>query len=203
MFKKVKMGQEEPFKGNSGELGLFSNGRAEGNSRCVVFHMGGVQYHLRNVLNKKHVKFKQNLEKRRDKKWKQFQQNTIKERRARKSHTDTGYRKTTKVESILTELKLEQRVMLEGNENNVDVYKRKDDRPIFAQIAPNKNITDNRKFRKKRSKTYAEAMQSVQTSNSGGEVVEPLKPPNVLKEKNHDFNRIIGIDLESIYARLR
>ena len=41
MFKKVKMGQEEPFKGNSGELGLFSNGRAEGNSRCVVYHMMG------------------------------------------------------------------------------------------------------------------------------------------------------------------
>ena len=137
------MGQEEPFKGNSGELGLFSNGRAEGNSRCVVFHMGGgggVQYQLRNILNKKHVKFKQNLEKRRDKKWKQFQKNTIKERRARKSHTDTGYRKTTKVESILTELKLEQRVMLEGNENNVDVYKRKAIAQFSLRSLPTKTL---------------------------------------------------------------
>ena len=92
--------------------------------------------------------------------------------------------------------------MVEENENSANVCKRKDDRPIFAQIAPNKNITDNRKFRKKRSKTYAEALQSVGTSNSGGEVLEPLKAPNVLKKENHDFNRIVGIDLEGIYARL-
>ena len=52
-------------------------------------------------------------------------------------------------------------------------------------------------------KTYAEAVQSVGKSNSGGEVLEPLKAPNVLKEENHDFNRTVGIDLESIYARLR
>ena len=92
--------------------------------------------------------------------------------------------------------------MVEGNENSADVFKRKDDRPIFAQIDPNKNITDNRKFRKKRSKTYAEALQSVGTSNSGGEVLEPLKAPNVLKKENHDFNRIVGIYLEGVYARL-
>ena len=104
-------------------------------------------------LEQKHAKYKQNLEKRRDKKWKKFQQNAIKERRARKSHADTGYRKTTKVESILSESKREQRVMVQGNENNADLSKRKDDRPIFAELTRNKNITDNRKFRKKRSKT--------------------------------------------------
>ena len=76
-------------------------------------------------------------------------------------------------------------------------------RPIFAEIAPNKTITDNQKFRKKRSKIYAEALQSVGTSNSDDEVLEPRKAPNVLKEENHDFNRTIGINLESIYARLR
>ena len=57
-------------------------------------------------LEQKHAKFKQNLEKRRDKKWKKFQQNALKERRAQKSQADTGYRKTTKVESVLSELKL-------------------------------------------------------------------------------------------------
>ena len=36
----------------------------------------------------------------------------------------------------------------------------------------NRNITDNRKFRKKRSKTYAEALQNVGPLNSGGEVLE-------------------------------
>ena len=46
-------------------------------------------------------------------------------------------------------------------------------------------------------------MQSVGTSNFRGEVLEPLKAPNVLKEENHDFNRTGGIDLESIYVRLR
>lgn len=70
-------------------------------------------------------------------------------------------------------------------------------------IAPNKNITDNRKLRKKRSKTYAETLLSIWTSNSGGEVLEPLKAPNVLKEKNRNFNRTVGTDLECIYARLR
>ena len=143
------------------------------------------------------------LEKRRDKKWKKFQQNAIKEQRPRKSHADTGYRKATKVESILSESKIEQRVMVEGNENSTDVCKRTDDRRIFAEIAPNKNITDNQKFRKKRSKTYADALQSVGTSNTGGEVLEPRKTPNVLKEENHNFNRTVGINLESIYARLR
>ena len=89
--------------------------------------------------------------------------------------------------------------MVEGNENSADVCKTKDDRPIFAEIAPNKNITDNRKFRKKRSKTYAEALQIVGTSNSGAEVIEPLKAPHVLKEENRDFNRTAGIDLENIF----
>ena len=73
----------------------------------------------------------------------------------------------------------------------------------MAEIAPNKNITDNRKFRKKRSKTYAEALQSVETSNFGGEVLETLKEPNASKEENHDYKRTVGIDLESIYARLK
>ena len=41
MFKKVKIGQEAPFSGNSGELGLFSNGRADGNWRGIAFQMGG------------------------------------------------------------------------------------------------------------------------------------------------------------------
>ena len=85
------------------------------------------------------------------------------------------------MEFILSESKREQRVMVQGNENSADLSKRKDDRPIFAEIAPNKNITDNRKFRKK-SKTYAEALQSVGTSNFGGEVLETLKEPNASKE---------------------
>ena len=34
-----------------------------------------------------------------------------------RSHAYTGYGKATKVESILSESKLEQRVMVEGNEN--------------------------------------------------------------------------------------
>ena len=93
--------------------------------------------------------------------------------------------------------------MVQGNENSADLSKRKDDRPIFAEIAPNKNITDNRKFRKKRSKTYAEALQSVETSNFGMKVLERLKDPNASKEENHDFKRTVGIDLESIYARLK
>lgn len=38
------------------------------------------------------------------------------------------------------------------------MWKRNDDRPIFAEITFNKNITDNWKFRKKRIQTYAEAM---------------------------------------------
>ena len=63
----------------------------------------------------------------------------------------------------------------ESNGNSADVCKRKDDRPVFPEIARHKTITDNRKFRKKRSKKYAQ--------NSGGEVLEPLKAPNVLKEK--------------------
>ena len=104
---------------------------------------------------------------------------------------------------LLSESKIEQRVMVEANENSTDVFKRTDDRRIFAEIAPNKNIMDNRKFRKKRSKTYADALQSVGKSNSGGEVLETRKAPNVLKEENHDFNRTVGINLESIYARLR
>ena len=62
---------------------------------------------------------------------------------------------------------------------------------------------DNPKFRKKKSKTYAEALQSLGTSDSGEKVVESLKAPNVLKEENHNFSRTVGIDLESIYTRLR
>ena len=46
-------------------------------------------------------------------------------------------------------------------------------------------------------------MQSVETSNSGGEVLELRKAGNVLKEKNHDFNRTLDINSESLYARHR
>ena len=77
--------------------------------------------------------------------------------------------------------------MVEGKENSTEMCKRTNDRRIFAEIAPNKNIKDNRKFRKKRSKTYADALQSVEKLNSGGEVLETQKVPNVLKEENHDF----------------
>ena len=62
-----------------------------------------------------------------------------------------------------------------------------------AEIASTKNITDDRKLRKKRSKTYTEAVQSVGSSNSFGEVLEQLKAPNVLKEENHDFSRTVEI----------
>ena len=40
MFKKVKMGQEAPFKGNSGKLGLFSNGGADRNGRRLSVKRG-------------------------------------------------------------------------------------------------------------------------------------------------------------------
>ena len=60
-----------------------------------------------------------------------------------------------------------------------------------AEIASTKNIRDDRKLRKKRSKTYTEAVQSVGTSNSFGEVLEQLKAPNVLKEENHGFSRTV------------
>ena len=93
--------------------------------------------------------------------------------------------------------------MVEGNQNSAGVCKRKENRPIFAVIAPSKNITGNWRFREKRSVTYVEALQSVGILNSGGEVLEPLKSPNVLKEENYNFNRIVGIDWESMYARYR
>ena len=67
---------------------------------------------------------------------------------------------------------------------------------------PIKKIADNRKFRKKRSKTYAEVVRTVGKPNSGEEVLEQLLMPNILKEENHDFKRIVGIDLRSTYARL-
>ena len=53
-------------------------------------------------LEQKHANFKQNLEKQQDKKWKKFQENAIKEQQVRKSQATTGYRKATKVESILS-----------------------------------------------------------------------------------------------------
>ena len=53
-------------------------------------------------LEQKHANFKQNLEKQQDKKWKKFQENAIKEQQVRKSQANTGYRKATKVESILS-----------------------------------------------------------------------------------------------------
>ena len=127
---------------------------------------------------------------------------SVKELRAWKSHTNIGYGKTTKVESIETNRKLEQRATVERKENSADICKRNDDRPIFPEIASSINITDNQKFRKKRSNTYTEAVRRFETSNSGGEVLGPLKEPNVSKEENHDFNRTVGIDLKSIYDSL-
>ena len=61
----------------------------------------------------------------------------------------------------------------------------KDDRPFSAEITPskNQNITDNRKFRKRRSKTFAEALQSIGTPNFDGKFYETLKAPNVLGKK--------------------
>ena len=83
--------------------------------------------------------------------------------------------------------------------------KTKDDQPFSSEITPSKkkNIMDNRKFRKRRSKTYAEALQIIGRSNSDREVYEPLKAPNVLEEENHDFHRMSSIDLGSIYTSLR
>ena len=54
---------------------------------------------------------------------KKFQQIAIKKWHAQKSHTDTGYRKATKMESILSGPKLEQRLMLHRNENSADCLK--------------------------------------------------------------------------------
>ena len=110
-------------------------------------------------LEQKHAKFNQNLEKQRDKKRK-FQQNAIKEQRGQKSQADTGCRKATKVESILSRPNLEPRVMVDRNENSADVSKTKNDRPFSAVITPskNKNITDNQNFRQKKSKMYAEGI---------------------------------------------
>ena len=34
------------------------------------------------------------------------------------------------------------------------------------------------------------ALQSIGTSNSDKEVYKPLKAPNLLKEENHDFNKL-------------
>ena len=109
-------------------------------------------------LEQKHAKFKQNLEKQRDKKRRKFQQNVIKEQHGQKSQADTGYRKATKVESILSGPKLEPRVMVDRNKNSEDVSKIKNNRPLSAVITPskNKNTTDNQNFRKKKSKMYAE-----------------------------------------------
>ena len=53
------------------------------------------------------------------------------------------------MESILSESEIDKRAMVEGNENSTDVCKRTNDRRIFAEIAPNKNIAGNRKFRRK------------------------------------------------------
>ena len=75
----------------------------------------------------------------------------MKKRCAWKSQADIVYGKTTKVEPISNQSKLEQRATVERKKNSVDVYKRNDNRPIFAEIASNKNITDNRKFRKERT----------------------------------------------------
>ena len=54
---------------------------------------------------------------------KKFQQIAIKKRHAQKSHADIGYRKATKMESILSWPKLEHRVMLHRNENSADCLK--------------------------------------------------------------------------------
>ena len=40
-FKNVNMDQEAPFKENSRELGLFSNGEGDRNGRVIIFPMGG------------------------------------------------------------------------------------------------------------------------------------------------------------------
>ena len=91
------------------------------------------------------------MEKWRDEKLKNFQQNVIKEQWGRKSHADTDYRKAAKNESILSGSKLEHRVIVDRNENCPDLSKTKGKCPFSAEITPskNKNVMDNRKFRKK------------------------------------------------------
>ena len=49
-------------------------------------------------------------------------QNVVKERRVWKSHGDKGYRKATKLKSILNESKPDQRVTVEGKENSANRY---------------------------------------------------------------------------------
>ena len=60
-------------------------------------------------------------------------------------------------------------------------------------------MMDNRKFRKKISTIYAEAVLSVGASNSGGkEYIEQLKTPNVLKQENHYFDKTVAINFKTI-----
>ena len=63
--------------------------------------------------------------------------------------------------------------MVDRNENSADVSKTKDGRSFSAEITHRKikNITDNQKFRKKRSKTYAESLQSIGTSTLMGKFI--------------------------------
>ena len=98
-----------------------------------------------------------------------------------------SYGKMTKVETILNKSKQVQRVTVLREKNSADMSNRHDSSSIFAEIASNKNITNNWKFRKKeRSKTHVKALQSVGTSNSGGEVLEQT-------ESTECFERRISI----------
>lgn len=142
------------------------------------------------------------IPKRHDKEWKIFQQNVVKELPASNSHTGTSYGEKTRIDLVLNESKLDQRVTVEEKEISADGCKRMKIDQFLLSSHPIKKIADNQEFRKKRSKTYAEVVRTVGTSNSGDEVLEQLIVPNILKEKNHDFKRIVGIDLRSTYARL-
>ena len=64
------------------------------------------------------------------------------------------------------------------------------------------NITDNRKFRSRKNKTYADAVSG--SKNIGGNTAEDVQKigKSTLGKKDDKVVRNVSIDLESIYARL-
>ena len=95
-----------------------------------------------------------------------------------------SYGKMTKVETILNKSKQVQRVTVLGEKNSADVSNRHDSSSIFAEIASNKNSTNNWKFRKKEVRHMQKYCKVLEHQTLVGKFLSKLKVPNVLKEES-------------------
>ena len=167
-------------------------------------------------LQEKHVKFRQQLEYRRAKKWKKFKESSkgkfdgvVQERGIRGGNEtsqilDGRSEPLKKTESDILQLNVTNSLLTDNKERD-SIFKEIDwigEKNNFLKNVCLDNITDNWKLRSRKNRTYADAVSG--TKKIGCEPVKDIQKvgKSALGKRDDKLLGYESIDLESIHVRL-